>query len=245
MLSQLTMSSDDNVFAFNLLDRSTGAATDCAVWVRNTNTTYVFPKKRRFGALDEIAVNKAGTVAQVRYADNTTVMWTFRSGATTTLDPTKAADDVGGHYDLGLDYIVNSDQYTAGVAERTYSALRPAVNVLKYLRPDGTQNWTIADHLSLRADDERTFVGSTYAGDGSWGAFEKEIYLAYTDGHGFVRLAHTLSAGQESDSGWRYWAQPRAVVSRDGHFVVYTSDLGSSARMDVMILLVPPELWPL
>jgi hypothetical protein len=47
----------------------------------------------------------------------------------------------------------------------------------------------------VRVDAETFVIGSTYAGDGSFAAFEDEIYLAYTDGTGFVRLAHTRSEG--------------------------------------------------
>jgi len=117
-------------------------------------------------------------------------------------------------------------------------------NIVHYRLKDGNRNWSIADHVSLRADAETFVVASTYAGDGSYSAFEDEIYLAYTDGSGFVRLAHTRSTEANPDRAKRYWAQPRATVDRAGRWVVWTSDLGSTSRTDVLMLEIPVELRP-
>jgi hypothetical protein len=130
---------------------------------------------------------------------------------------------------------------------RHYDAMHGAANlhnIVQYLRADGSLNWSIVDHYSMRNDDETFVVGSTYGGDGTWGAFEKEIYLAYTDGSGFVRLAHSRSQEAQPDPNVRYFADPRAVVDRFGRYVVYSSDLGSPSRIDVMMLLIPPEYRP-
>jgi len=59
-----------------------------------------------------------------------------------------------------------------------------------------------------------------------------------------VRLAHHRSKQNQAEWDRRYRAQPRAVVDRKGHYVVYTSSLGMSTRMDVMILKIPSEYWP-
>lgn len=96
----------------------------------------------------------------------------------------------------------------------------------------------------MRNLDETFVIGSTYGGDGSWAAFEDEIYLAYTDGSGFVRLAHSRSAQVGPNADRNCYASPRAVVDRLGRYVVYTSDLGSPSHMDVMILRIPEALWP-
>lgn len=69
--------------------------------------------------------------------------------------------------------------------------------------------------------------------------------MARTDGAGFVRLAHTQSTGTNPNKAARYFAQPRAVVDRAGKYIVYTSDLGSTSRTDVMILKVPSAYWPM
>jgi len=243
MLEQMTMSEDENVFAFRIVSRADGSQIDSAVWVRDTDTLYVF-KRYTDQTVNEISIAKDGSVAEVYFNSEDVAIWNFRAGTKTWLHKNVASENPGGHYDIGRHYIVNDDLFTAGVVARTLSALTPAVNILTFKRPDGSQNWSLsANHISLRTADEEFFIGSTYGGDGPWGAFENEIFLGYTDGHGFVRLAHTYSNGGESGI-WSYWAQPRAVVSHDGHFVVYTSDLGSTDRLDVMILKVPKQYWP-
>src|SRR5262249_54435270 len=115
-------------------------------------------------------------------------------------------------------------------------------NILRYVRQDGSPNWTIADHVSMRTDEERYVIGSTYGGDHTNAPFENEIYLVYMDGSSCVRLGHTRSDSSGSTSDLRYFAQPRASVDRDGRFVIYASNLGSSSRVDVMMLRIPDEL---
>jgi Tol biopolymer transport system component len=48
------------------------------------------------------------------------------------------------------------------------------------------------------------------------------------------RLAHHRTVYKE------YWDSPRADISRDGRFVVFTSNYGG-LRRDVFILKVPPS----
>lgn len=57
----------------------------------------------------------------------------------------------------------------------------------------------------------------------NWKAYEGEIVLAKIDGSAVYRLAHARSRSAEN-----YWAQPRAAVSRDGKYVVFTSNMAFS-----------------
>lgn len=237
-ITQLTTDTAGRVFSFHTRDRVTGAHLQPAVWDRTTNLTYVFPKKTGY-TLDESKVDKAGKYAMINYDDRTTVLWDFRAGTTNWFYPDSANDDVGGHFDVGLDFIVNSDIYHAGIVGRTFSDLRPPDRLVKYLRPNGSENWTLCDHVSLRTTNEEFFAGSTYMGDGTYAAFEKEIFIGFLDGHGFVRLAHTRSKGNVD-----YWSQPRATVDMKGRYIVYTSDLGQASRTDVMIVKIPSQYWP-
>ncbi len=232
-IQQLTVSDDGDVWSFH----AGGAAV---VWVRGANQVYTDRDPAK--TVNENKIDKAGRVNQINYEDDSFALWDFRAGTKSTF--TQKGDGASGHYDLGRDFIAGNDGIKTGVDVRTYAAPRTASNLVQYLRPNGAENWTIADHVSLREDDEEFVIGSTYGGDGTWSAFENEIFLAYTDGHGFARLGHTRSTGANPDSGWRYYAQPRAVVDRLGHYVVYTSDLGSSSRLDVMILVIPPGRRP-
>jgi MYXO-CTERM domain-containing protein len=248
-LAQLQMSADDQVFTFHSRDPSSGARKDAVVWDRASDTTYVYD--RGTWELDETKLDKLGRYCLIDggSANPGFRIWDFRRGPTAIDDfmAHNEADKPGGHEDTGRTLLVNSDGWQTGLIVRRWDAPHGAdnlLNIVQYRRPDDTLNWTIADHVSLRTDDESFAVGSTYGGDGTWGAFDSEIYLAYTNGTGFVRLAHTRSKLAASDPNVRYWAEPRAVVDHQGHFVIFSSDLGSATRVDVMLLQIPPELWP-
>lgn len=242
-LAQLQVSADDNVFTFHARNPSTDAHLDAVVFDRQASKTRVFD--RQGFSIDETGVDKLGDTVLIYGTDGTFKLWDFRGGRVSSFGMDEN-DMPGGHMDLGRLRMVNSDGWDTGLVVRSYTNPRGTGlrNIVQYQRPDGSLNWTIADHVSMRTDDETFVIGSTYSGDGTWGAFEKEIYLAYTDGSGFVRLAHTRSETLGPDSDWQYWTQPRAVVDRRGHYVVYTSNLGSSSRMDVFILKIPQSLWP-
>lgn len=233
---QLAVSQDGRVFTFHTRDAS-GARREALAWEPATDRLHLFPRPAG-RVVDETKVDELGRFVMVSWSDGDVTLWDFRGGATRWLDHATPADNAGGHFDLGADYVVSSDQVMTGLVVRGYEWWEAPQNVVTYRRGDGSLNWSIADHVSLRVDGDAFVVASTYGGDGAWDAFEDEIYLAYTDGSGFVRLAHTRSTGGD------YWSQPRATVDRSGRFVVYTSDLGDGARHDVMILVVPPELIP-
>jgi hypothetical protein len=65
-----------------------------------------------------------------------------------------------------------------------------------------------------------------------WELYEDEIVLAKVDGSARYRLAHARSRSSEG-----YWAQPRAAISRDGKYVIFTSNMaypgGCPANMHV------------
>lgn len=54
----------------------------------------------------------------------------------------------------------------------------------------------------------------------NWKLYEDEIMLVKIDGSAVYRLAHARSR-----SGEDYWAQPHAAISRDGKYVVFTSNM--------------------
>jgi len=66
----------------------------------------------------------------------------------------------------------------------------------------------------------------------NWQLYEDEIILAKVDGSKVYRLAHARSRSLES-----YWAQPHASMSRDGKYVIFTSNMafpnGCPANMHV------------
>ncbi len=66
----------------------------------------------------------------------------------------------------------------------------------------------------------------------NWLLYEDEIVLARVDGGAIYRLAHARSRSAEA-----YWGQPHAAISRDGKYVVFTSNMahpnGCPANMHV------------
>ena len=58
----------------------------------------------------------------------------------------------------------------------------------------------------------------------NWKLYEDEIVLAKIDGSSIYRLAYARSRSSEN-----YWAQPHAAISRDGKYVVFTSNMAFPA----------------
>jgi hypothetical protein len=145
-------------------------------------------------AIDESKVDKQGRFVLVDFASGDLELWDLRTGKTELFAWGNPDDKPGGHTDLGATFMVNGDGWNTGLPVRRDEAMHGAANltnIVTYRRPDGSLNWSISDHASLRTDDETFVIGSTYGGDGSYAAFQDEIYLARTDGSGFVRLAQT------------------------------------------------------
>ena len=69
----------------------------------------------------------------------------------------------------------------------------------------------------------------------SSGVFQNETIQVATDGSQRVRrLAHPRSVVKE------YWDSPRPNISRDGRFVIFTSNVARWGQRDAYILKVPP-----
>jgi hypothetical protein len=87
----------------------------------------------------------------------------------------------------------------------------------------------------MLADDESYACLSMYTGNAlnNSGLFKQEIFLVSTDGkQKLKRLCHHRSDYSATKD---YWDTPRACISRDGRFVVYSSNWENSGRRDVFI----------
>ena len=227
----------DRVFTFHSRDPDSNEKLDGVVYDADTGETWIFD--RGGWQLDETKIDKLGRVVMVdgSFANPGFKLWDFRAGTVEDFDWNEE-DRPGGHVDMGATFIASSDVWFTGLQVRRYDAPRAASSIVQYRRENGTLNWSLADHVSLRADDETWAVASTYAGDDTYEAFEDEIFLARTDGSGVVRLAHTRSTGRS------YYTYPRATIDRSGRWVVYASDLGSPTRIDVLLLEIPSDYVP-
>ena len=129
------------------------------------------------------------------------------------------------HYDLGTGITIGSDNWNNRVTRRELSDPHAFQEVFSL-----GNDWTIAVHFSLLAEDEAWFLASFYAGDPP-GVFRGEIVQIASDGSGNVRrLAHHRSIFSD------YYDSPRANSSYDGCYVAFTSNWGGSGRRDVFLL---------
>ena len=55
----------------------------------------------------------------------------------------------------------------------------------------------------------------------------------------FRRIAHHYSYPEDCGQKNPYWGQPRAAISMDGKYVVYTSSFGRTGRLDVFAITLP------
>jgi hypothetical protein len=231
-LYQMSMSDDDNTFTFH--SRSGGQKLDAVGFDRAANKVWIFP--RNGYVIDETAVDRAGKWIVVYGNDESEKMWDPRTGQIFSLG-WNSTDRVGGHYDIGTQLWFNGDNWNTGIGMRRLDApVTSLKNILQYKNTDGSLNWNLTDHISLRVTDESFVLVSTYGG-GSWAPFKDEVFMLWPDSH-FLRLAHTYSSAGD------YWAQPRACVSRSGRWALWTTDFDGSSRHDVLMVTIPGRSAP-
>jgi len=228
-LWQMSMSLDDNTFGFTVKN-SSGAVTGYIAFQKSQNSLY----NVNAPDIDEVQIDKTGQYIVVK---------TGHSGAGVVRVQvinlaTRAVQDLvdgtpdyaPGHSDVGSGFVIGGDNWRNTLTYRNLATSHTMFSVLDF--PD----WGIGAHLSMLADDESWIVMSTFLANDlpSTGVFRNELVQIATDGSKRVRrIAHLHSVYRE------YWDQPRANVSRDGKFAVFTSNWGSTDRKDVFIVRIP------
>jgi hypothetical protein len=115
-----------------------------------------------------------------------------------------------------------------------------------------TWDWSTAhdSHYSMLADNDNWALVSMYACNNAPGPYPlwEEIFQITTSQGGtrlYRRIAHTrsdfnLSFGCSDDVN--YYSQPRAAISRDGRFIIWSAFVSSAvpARRDVYMAIIPP-----
>jgi hypothetical protein len=142
-------------------------------------------------------------------------------------------DSAPGHSDNGYGIVIGADNWENRITFRQLTSPHQVRTVLE-LKDDWSQDY----HISMLADDEKWVLVSFYKEAEqrlkSSGVFLNEIVQVATDGSGRVRrLAQHRSVVKE------YWDSPRANISRDGRFVIFTSNRQGRGQRDVFILKVP------
>ncbi len=227
-LGQMSRSTDDNVFAFSKKD-SGYSVTGYLVWQRDQNRIL---RSVSLGNFDEVQIDKSGRYLVVKADFGGGIDFQIvdlPSGAVQNLsDP--APDFSPGHSDNGRQIVVGHDNWNNQYTVRSLASPHQFTRVISF-----GNDWSQANHLSMLADDESWCVISNFtAGSGPVGPFREEIFQASTDGSQSVRrLAHHHSVFRD------YWDTPRADISRDGRFIAFTSNWGSTTRRDVFIIKVP------
>ncbi len=227
-LGQMSRSIDDNVFAFSKKDPGY-SVTGYVVWRRDQNRVL---RDVDVANLDEVQIDKSGRFLAVKAALGGGVDVQAVDLSNDSVESLKdaAPDYSPGHSDNGSGIIVGHDNWNNQYTLRRYSTPHAFRTVIGF-----GSDWSQANHLSMLSDDEGWCLISNFtAGTGPVGAFRQEIFQVSTDGSQRVRrLAHHHSVYRD------YWDSPRANISRDGRFVAFTSNWGSSSRRDVFLIKVP------
>ena len=146
-----------------------------------------------------------------------------------------------GHGDMGNGTVLGHDDWNNRLLGRTVTNPSAFYSVL-----DLNNDWSQDYHGSHLADDVSWITLSTYVSNTltNSGLFKNEIFQVSTDGMQNVRrLAHHhsdfLSDYNANGGGNAYWSSPKASISKDGNWIVFTSNWGSTTRKDVFILKNP------
>ena len=231
-LWQMSKSKDDQVFAFTRKDANFNVA-GYVVWRRDTNSI----RRTDTTDLDEVQLDKTGAYL---------IVLTQQSGSANAIEAkvvnlqtggvenlTDGAPDYApGHKDMGSGFVIGGENWNNRFLYRRMATPHQYTSVMEF-----GNDWSVGSHVSMLADNEGWMMFSTFVANSlpSSGVFRKEIFQVATDGSKRVRrLAHVQSVYRE------YWDSPRANISRDGRFVVFTSNWGSTSRRDVFMVRIPP-----
>jgi hypothetical protein len=227
-LGQMSRSLDDNMFAFTVKD-SNFAPTGYMVWQRDQDRIV---RNVSLSNFDEVELDKTGRYLVVKALFGGGVDFQavdLQTGNVQGLtDP--APDFSPGHSDNGHGIVVGYDDWNNQYTTRSLATPHQFQRVISF-----GNDWSQSNHLSMLGDNESWCVISNFtSGSGPVGPFRQEIFQASTDGTQSVRrLAHHHSVYRD------YWDTPRADISRDGRFIAFTSNWGSTTRRDVFIIKVP------
>ncbi|MFL6276030.1 MAG: fibronectin type III domain-containing protein, partial [Blastocatellia bacterium] len=231
-LFQMAKSLDDNAFGFTLKDANWNVIGYMG-WQRAQNNLYT----AQTTAVDEVQVDKSGQYLYVLTGDQSSA--SAINGKVVNLQTKQvvnltdgAPDFSPGHKDCGQGTVVGSDHWNNSLN------IRPLANPHQLTTVLGWGNdWSQSNHISFLGDNEGWLLVSMFVANSlpSTGLFKNELYLVSTDGTQRVRrVAHHHSLYRD------YWDTPRADLSRDGQFAIFTSNWGSTTRRDVFIVKIPP-----
>lgn len=193
--------------------------------------------------MNGIALDRSGKwLLYVPEDDHTEFIYNVELGTKEQIisDPiTGLPDYTIGHCDVGTNMIAGNDRWRGAITARKFSTphLAPA--------PFVYAPYWISHHLSMTADDEQWALLSTYGdvvGPADPNKFKDECFQVGIQGEAvgkIRRLFHHRVSFAGMDWNQRYWATPKASLSRDGRFVFFTSNMGQS-RSDLYVAQIEP-----
>lgn len=239
-LWQMSRSINDNVFAFTYKENVNYANIGYIIYRVTGNQT----DTASTSDIDEVQLDKAGDYLVIKTGNSgpsviETEILNIQTGNSEYLTD-NAPDFSPGHSDNGTGFVIGADNWNNTYTYRNLATPHTSFSVL-----DFNNDWTLGNHVSMLSDDESWMLMSTFVGNTttSSGIFVDEIFQFASDGSKTVRrLAHTHSDYLNQNPNNSYWSMPRANISRDGKYAVFTSNWGSTTRMDVFILKIAPLL---
>lgn len=187
--------------------------------------------------MNGIALDRSGKwLLYVPSDDNTEYIYNVETGTREqiTSDPrTGLPDFTIGHCDVGTGVIAGNDRWRGGITLRSFAAPHAQQLAFQY-----APAW-ISQHLSMTSDDERWALLSTYLDvlGTDPNRYKNECFQVGIQGDAIGkirRLFHHHARTDDPDFNKRYWAVPKANISRDGRFVFFTSNMGGS-RNDLWV----------
>jgi len=238
ILWQLSMSHHDEVFAFSRRRPNDKGGSDYVGYAayRRADDALVIDQTVANNDLDEVQIDKSGRWLAVKGETKTTRGFSIRdlqNGGSRAQLGAGPPDYAPGHSDNGETFLSCFNNYLNTLDRRAFSNLRPIIKELSL-----GQDWSEGLHISHQADDDSWILVSLYVVDPAKtppGPYHNEIMLVKTDGsENIIRLLHHHSVYKE------YWDTPRANISRDGHFIAFTSNWGGTRHRDLFIARIQP-----
>lgn len=232
-LWQLSRSMDDDVFAATVKNQSDYSVAGYMVWKRSTDTILYSSTDY----VDEVQINKSGTVLVVKYADcGGTPTCVEGAYVDLTASPPTVHNLYNGSPDYNMGHSDNTATYQVG-ENNMWSGSVSALNKRLLTSPwtmtslfnPWNSSYAVNGHYSALTDDE-TYVYCSSHTAGSY-PLAWELYMVAMDGSGAVRrFCHHRSTYHT------YSDIPRPNVSRDGKWVAFTSNWNDSGRRDMYVV---------
>ncbi|TLY32543.1 MAG: hypothetical protein E6K56_03020, partial [Ignavibacteria bacterium] len=154
-----------------------------------------------------------------------------------------ADDDSPSHGDLGTGIVVGHGNFSGGANRRSLSDVHKSTVVFDYKDANGQVDWSNDQHMTLYPDDESWATMALWGESNvsNTGAFKDEVMQFALDGSQRIRrLFHHRSRIDNLTATSGYWAIPKPTISRDGHFIAFTSNWENSGRYDLFIARIDP-----